>query len=209
MRLIATAAVLGMLVVAPPAMAQLGSPQFGNPGFESPNPQAETNTTDVLVARLVGASSMAEVQFGRLASERSSDNAVRDFARRMVEDHTGLNSQLAQRASEADIPLPQQLDAGNMETLQELQALRDLAFDLAYARSQVTGHQKTIILLQYEIGNGQNNGLKQFAMDALPMIMDHLELAKNLNREIEGQATVARGTAGGPPAGGAPAPRNR
>src|SRR5205823_7546892 len=105
-------------------------------------------------------------------------NAVKEFARRMVEDHTELNQQLATRAEQANILLPRELNPDHKTMLGQLQKASGPSFDVAYMQGQIVDHQKTIVLMQYEIDSGQNTGLKQFAAATLPAILAHLESAR-------------------------------
>jgi predicted outer membrane protein len=53
----------------------------------------------------------AEVELGRLASERGTSDAVKQFAQRMVTDHGKANEELTQLAQRKGIALPADLDA--------------------------------------------------------------------------------------------------
>ena len=64
------------------------------------------------------------------------------------------------------------------------------AFDLAYMQGQVVDHQKAVVLLIWEIGQGQDAPLQQWAAATLPVVLGHLEMAKALAAEASGQ--VAR-----------------
>ena len=57
-------------------------------------------------------------------------------------------------------------------------------FDLAYVRGQVVDHQKAVQLLEYEIGSGQDVELKSFAAEILPIVLQHLRTAQDLQVEL-------------------------
>ena len=66
-------------------------------------------------------------------------------------------------------------------------------------QGQLVGHQKAVILLQYEVGQGQNGELQRFAAESLPMVIGHLEMARAVMDELTGavpQATTGVGTRG-------------
>jgi hypothetical protein len=55
------------------------------------------------------------------------------------------------------------------------------AFDVAFAQAQFIDHQKTLQLLEYEIGSGQESGLlRAYAAESLPMIREHLRMAQSV-----------------------------
>ena len=61
------------------------------------------------------------------------------------------------------------------------------AFDLAYMQGQVVEHQKAVVLLTWEVGQGQDAPLQQWAAATLPVVLGHLEMAKTLVAELSGQ----------------------
>jgi putative membrane protein len=69
-----------------------------------------------------------------------------------------------------------------------LQALNGPEFDLAYLEGQVIEHQKAAQLLEYEIGSGQHVALKNFATETLPVVLEHLRSAQDLQAEMAGKA---------------------
>ena len=63
---------------------------------------------------------------------------------------------------------------------EHLEKLSGTAFDVAYAQAQLQDHQRTLQLLEYEIGSGQDEALRSFAAESLPQIRKHLEMAQNI-----------------------------
>jgi len=209
MRLLATTAAL-MVLLASPAMAQIGNPAFmaagtkeSAPGVPAPR---QTNNTDVLFSGLAAMGGIAEVEFGRLAGQNAASDGVKAFARRMVEDHTAANDKLKELAKAAGIELPAQMDEEHQKLRAELEQMSGDAFDVAYMRGQVTDHQKTTQLLEWEIGSGQYADLQRFAAGTLPKVLDHLRMAQDLVAELTGAASrmlvAARPAEDQPPAPG-------
>ena len=122
----------------------------------------------------------AEVTFGELAAGKAADPAVADFARRMVDDHSAANEELAAIAEKSSIPLPRDLNAEHAWMLDQLEGVEGDAFDLAYMRGQVVDHQKTVQLLVWEIGQGEDGELQRFAAGTLPAVLAHLATAREL-----------------------------
>lgn len=183
------------LAVAFPALAQIGNPagwapdsRLEAPGVPAPN---QTNTQDRLFAQLIAAGGMAEVELGRLAAGKARSSTVKEFANRMVDDHTAANDKLSRIAEKSKIPLPTEPDADHRRIREDLEK-RDDGFDLAYMRAQVVDHQKTAQLLEWEIGSGQDAELQRFASETLPTVLQHLELARILTAELSGQALAKR-----------------
>jgi putative membrane protein len=171
------------------ALAQIGNPGFMSPGtrFESPGVPApnQTNATDQLFARLAAEGGLAEVSLAELVVGKARDPAVDAFARRMIDDHEPAGERLAALAEAAAIPLPDAPSPEHAALHARLEALDAAALDLAYMRAQVVDHQKTVQLLVWEIGQGQDAAIQRFAAETLPTVLDHLASARSILAEIE------------------------
>jgi putative membrane protein len=76
----------------------------------------------------------AEVELGRLASERGTSDAVKQFAQRIVTDHGKADEELTQLAQRPGIALPSDLDAKHKQLIDRLAKLSGAEFDRAYSR---------------------------------------------------------------------------
>jgi putative membrane protein len=104
----------------------------------------------------------------------------------MVKEHTEANNKLTSLARSAKVQLPSGLDAEHVAARGELSGLRGSEFDLRYLDGQIKDHQKAAQLLIHEIGSGQHSGVRQFAAETLPNVMEHLEMAQTLHAELTG-----------------------
>lgn len=179
----------GALALLPlPAAAQMG-----NPGFMAPDTRSDAkgvpaadqaNTDDILFVQLVGAGGLAEVALAELARGKAASAAVKAFAERMAQDHGAANDRLAGAAKGAGIAVPEAPDAEHATLRDTLDRMDAATFDLAYMRAQVVDHQKTAQLLAWEIDAGQNAGLQHVAADALPVVLQHLAVARGVVEEL-------------------------
>ena len=182
-RVLATVASIFMLL-AVPAAGQKGNPAFITPDTGPKQP----NNTDRVFVHAAALGGLAEVELGKLAEQRSQNDAVKEFARLMVGDHGKANDQLIGLAKEDEIAVPKEVDEEHKEMRQRLTAAKGAEFDLAYLQGQVIEHQKTVQLLEYEIGSGQDTDLKSFAAEILPIVLQHLRAAQALQAEMTGKA---------------------
>jgi putative membrane protein len=123
---------------------------------------------------------MAEVEMGRLAAERGSSDAIKQFGQRMVDDHSRANTQLMQLASGKGITLPTALDAKHQALMTKMSALSGAAFDRAYAKEMVKDHTKDVALFERQASRGADSDLKAFAQTTLPTLQEHLSMARAL-----------------------------
>jgi putative membrane protein len=173
---------IALAVLSTPAWAQIGNPAGMDPATPeapggAPSPQY-ANTQDKLFAQLLGSGGLAEVELGKLAGGKARAESVKLFAGRMVEDHTKANDELAALAKQAGIPLPGELNPDDRAMREDLDRADARAFDLTYVSGQIVSHQKAAVLLQYEIGQGQNAQIQRFAAKTLPLVLAHLEMAR-------------------------------
>ena len=104
----------------------------------------------------------------------------------MIQDHSQANEQLTNLAMATKMPLPSGPDTEHRAIQQHLEQLYGAAFDVAYADLQLQDHGRTVQLLEYEIGSGQNPRLKSFASETLPIVLDHLAMAQQLHAKLTG-----------------------
>ncbi len=69
----------------------------------------------------------------------------------------------------------------------ELSKLKGSAFDQAYAKDMVSGHQKAIEQFEMEAKNGQDADVKAWAEKSLPTLREHLELAQAAVKDVKGK----------------------
>jgi putative membrane protein len=187
MRILVFAVALAGLA-ALPAAAQIGNPA----GMKPSTPQSEPgkpaphqeNTQDRLFIQLAGTGGAAEVAEARSAQEKANNAAVKEFARRMAQDHSKANEGLTALARAANVPLPDGLDPDQQAQRAELDKLSGSAFDLGYMQAQLVDHQKTATILEWEIGSGQDAALQRYAMETLPAVLQHLEMAQAIIAQL-------------------------
>jgi putative membrane protein len=123
---------------------------------------------------------LAEVELGKLASEKADSPDVKQFGQRMVDDHSKANDQLKQVASEKGITIPDKLSTKDAATKARLEKLSGKAFDRAYMRDMVTDHTKDVSEFRMESKNAKDPDVKNFASQTLPTLKDHLKEAKSI-----------------------------
>jgi putative membrane protein len=123
---------------------------------------------------------MAEVQLGKLAQQKASSSAVKQFGQRMVDDHSKANSELESIASKLGATPPKTLDQKHQETMKKLEKLSGDQFDREYAQAMVQDHQKAVSLFEKQAKSGDADELKQFASKQLPILREHLKMARGL-----------------------------
>jgi putative membrane protein len=148
--------------------------------------------TDSRFAKEAAQGGLAEVQLGRLAQEKGSNEAVKAFGKRMVNDHSKAGDKLKEAASKENVTLPANISAKGQATYDRLSKLNGAAFDRAYAKDMVKDHQTDVAMFQKEAKGGKSESLKSFASETLPTLQDHLKEAKEMMKAIGG-TTASKG----------------
>lgn len=131
----------------------------------------------------------AEVELGQLAVQKASDEKVKQFGQKMVDDHSKANQQLQQVAEQEHVTLPSTMDAEAKQEQQRLSKLSGAEFDKAYMRYQLKDHRKDVAEFQKEASAGKDSGIKNFAQNTLPTLQEHLKLAERITPKREMSST--------------------
>ena len=140
--------------------------------------------TDQQFISLAAVGGLAEVELGRLATQRAGRGSVQQFGERMVIDHGAMNAQLAQLAERKGMRVPLTLDAEHQQVRDRLARLSGHDFDRAYMQEMLSAHTKDIAHFDHQAQRGTDPDVKAFAAGALPVLRDHLEMARNVNTQV-------------------------
>jgi putative membrane protein len=137
---------------------------------------------------------LAEVELGKLATEKAESSDVKQFGQRMVDDHSKANDQLKQVASEKGVTVPDKLSAKDAATKARLEKLSGKAFDRAYMHDMVMDHTKDVSEFRTESKTAKDPDVKNFASQTLPTLRDHLKEAKSIAPKTGARTAASSGT---------------
>jgi putative membrane protein len=138
--------------------------------------------TDQQFVEFAAQTDMMEANLGQLAANAAAAQEVKDYAATLVTDHTTDYGQLSTAAKQANINVPNAIDAEHNRMLAPFQKLKGAAFDHKYAQEMVAGHTKALEAYKKEASDGQNDALKSYAQTAIPVLEKHLTGAKDLQK---------------------------
>jgi len=155
-------------------------------GAATAKAQVVTGSADADFVLKASAGGMAEVNLGRVAAKSASDEAVRKFAQKMVDDHGKANKELLALANKKRLKVAAAMDAEHQGEFDKLLKLSGAALDRAYMAGQVKDHEDTVALFEKQAKEGRDEDLKKWAKDTLPHLREHLKMAKDVNRRLNG-----------------------
>jgi putative membrane protein len=175
-------------------LAQTNQPARQTPPAQ--NPQTQTNqdkqnkqnnkAVDGDFMTKAAESGLAEVLTSQLATSKSTNEEVKAFAQRMVDDHTKANDELKGLAGNKNVTLPTTPNAKQRATHDRLNTLSGADFDREYMREQVRMHNEAVALFEKETRNGRDQDVKAWAGKTLPTLREHQRLANDLSGKLGG-----------------------
>ena len=96
--------------VATAVCAQTSSNQMGSNSSTAKATASSVSSGDRKFMEKAAQGGMAEVELGKLATQKASASEVKQFGQRMVDDHSKANDQLKQIATSKGVNLPTDLD---------------------------------------------------------------------------------------------------
>ena len=146
---------------------------------------------DAEIAAIVVTANQVDIDAGKLAVSRTTNDKVKAFAQLMVTDHTGVNKAATALVTKLNVT-PQQnatskaLQAGGDKNLAYLKTLQGTAFDQAYINHEYAYHQQVIDALDKTLIPGATNSeLKALLVKVRPAFIAHRDHAKSLQSTSE------------------------
>lgn len=120
-----------------------------------------------------------EVEAAKIAEKNAKSTEVKEFAAKMLADHTKANSELKALALSKKVITADALPAEDQIHLDEMKKMTGAAFDKHYMDMMVTDHDKTVTLFKTGLEN-RDQSVKEWAGNTLKVIESHDEMAKKI-----------------------------
>jgi putative membrane protein len=175
--------------------------------------RTDVSSSDKNFVRDVSRGNAAEIDLSRLAAERSSSPDVKEFANKMVDDHTAAGTKLSSVASQSAIDAPVDLDDKHRDLHDKLSAKQGMDFERAYIDAMVDDHQKMLDTLESRLDRGSlvrtndadsatppsvvpeksddpvTSRINGWAAESYPVVYAHLRSAKALKDTLKKRST--------------------
>jgi putative membrane protein len=123
---------------------------------------------------------LGDVEMGRLALEKSTDNEVRHFAIQETEDHGKILDDLKQAAQQLTMSVPDGPSKSALKEMDKLKALSGDAFDQAFLKETVKSHKDEDKSNRDEVRTTTSPQLKDLVTQENQIIGNHLQQAQQL-----------------------------
>ena len=192
MQALLTVAVLGACTAKDKTAADTAASPMTDQSAAVPAPSAGPAVTDPQIAAIVVAANNADIEGGRLAASKSGNAKVKEFAQRMITDHSGVNAAATALVTKLGVtpeetPTSRQQTEGGAKVRQTLQGKSGADFDRAYIANEVTYHQNLLGAIDTVLlPSVQNAELKTLLNQTRPAVVSHLKLAQDLQASLGG-----------------------
>ena len=153
-------------------------------------PDANVTTTNTVVTdeksseflKKVTNAGMAEIQLAKLAQQKATIDAVKNFAAMLERDHTAVNQQVKNFADQRNGALPAAISDDKQKMYTDMEKMTGKAFDKDYISMMVKAHNDGISLFEDTRSNASDIDVKNFADKTLPTLKMHLDSAKAIKK---------------------------
>jgi putative membrane protein len=139
----------------------------------------DTKSADKSFIKDSSEGSLAEVNFAKLALQKSQDPNVRKFAEKMIHDHEMLIEQMKPFAVKYDVK-PSGTPVMDHAKYEELKMKSGISFDRAYVEAMVKDHNDDLKKFIDEVNSTSDPALKATVAKGEKVILEHTEMIDNI-----------------------------
>jgi putative membrane protein len=136
----------------------------------------DTKSSDKTFVKDAIAGSIAEVNYAKLALQKSKDQNVTEFATKMIHDHEKLIAEMKPLAMKMGIHVPSGPPVSDHAKYMELKMKSGTDFDRAYVEAMVKDHHQDLQNFIDEQNKTQNPDLKAAVEKGEGVIREHTEM---------------------------------
>lgn len=134
-----------------------------------------------------------QVELGKLAQEKGSSDAVKEFGKRVVDDHSKTSTDLEQLAAKAGVPVESDMPKKTKKAQEKLSKLSGPDFDRTFAKMMLNDHKSDAKSFEKESKNGKIPEAKEFASNSLPTVQERLKMAQELDETMKAAGKASKG----------------
>jgi putative membrane protein len=141
---------------------------------------ADVSKTDAEFLKMAAEADMTTTHIGKMAEDRAATTEIKDYGKKLAQDHTSDYGQVAELAAKVGADVPKGIDKVDDRQIASLDKLKGKTFDRTFLTQETAEHERLIKAFQQEAEHGSNADIKDYANKALPVIQGHLHDAQDL-----------------------------
>ena len=155
----------------------------GNRAVDDGRGGTETQIDDQVFVTKALEASRADVEMAELALKKTTDPKVRDFAEKVLRDHSAARAQLAQSATREGVEQPKTIDARHAAMKAELERLQGDEFDRRYMAFMVEESERNAALFTAKHRTGDGD-VAAIANRLTSVMQGHVDMARETSRAV-------------------------
>ena len=171
-----------MKLTALPVVLALAAVSACTPAFAQSADRARTAHQDTEFLKTANQGSVDEIDMAKIALN-SDNQEIKDFAQKMIDDHTKLLDDMKKFDEEAGLTIPDHSSASTIAEEAKLKILTGKTFDKAYIKEMVEAHHKDLVAFLSEEKTTGYPAFKDAVESGAKVVREHLEMANKLARE--------------------------
>jgi predicted outer membrane protein len=146
--------------------------------------EASTKSANAAILNQIHRANEKEIALGNMAAEKASSAEVQNYAKQLVEDHTGADQQVVAMAQKMNLRLRD--TAASRESRQgsaKLKSATGTEFDRQFLQQTSADHDKLISELKKEREDASDDDIEALIDKILPILEQHKQLAQILMKK--------------------------
>ena len=134
---------------------------------------SDVNKKDTEYLQKTAQGTMAEVKMGEMAQKQAADERVKQFGKRMVDDHGKDLQNIRQLASQKHVTLPDAPDEKQTKEAEKLAKLSGTDFDKEYVKYEMKDHEDDVKESGKTMKKATDPDVKNFASAEYQTVVAH------------------------------------
>jgi putative membrane protein len=141
------------------------------------------NFNDADFVKVASMANQDEIDAAKAALAKTTNDDVKNFAQKMIDDHTQAGTELKSLAESKGWKASDHPDVKHLMAIKQMNTMNGADFDKAYATSAVADHEDAVALFKLAADKASDADLKAFASKELPTFEMHLKMAQDLEQK--------------------------
>jgi putative membrane protein len=159
------------------------TPAFAKSNTPPPRTQQSTAHQDTKFLEKANQGNVDEIELAQLALKKSNNEDVKNFAQKMIHDHTMLMDNMKPFANEAGLQPPSHASAATEAEKLKLDVLSGESFDKAYIKAMVQDHSKDLAEFRTEVKTTGYPAFKSAVEQGEQVVREHLEMINQIAKK--------------------------
>lgn len=153
------------------------------------------DNADAAAMKQLAQANLNEIDAGKTAASKAQSPQVKQFAQKMVADHTQMLADLKTLAQKKSVSLPESVSLMDKAQMEMMKRASGADFDKKYMDQMVKDHQKDLDDVQGLASKAKDPEFKAAVQKASSKISEHLQMAQRIaSSSAAGSTTPSTGT---------------